>query len=105
MSALVTSDEDQDWYTNSRTWSIILEYAAAPLDAGTRSELEQYANTIGIDFTLIEVSKRSQLANWLLVAVNELQGPLAAQYGWDTDRDRSHLRELSKILEGVVARN
>ena|SRR5581483_3894533 len=105
MSALVTSDEDEDWYTNSRTWSIILERAMAPLDMPARSEYERYANAIGIDFTLIEVSKRAQLASWLLAVIDDLQGPLASVYGWDTGRDRARLRELSRIFEGVIARN
>ena len=105
MSALVTSDEDEDWYTNSRAWSIILEVAMASISPDLRTEYAGHVNSIGVDFTLIDSSKRSEVAHWLLSAVEHLRGPLAIQEGWDTERDLSHLGELSEILRGVIARS
>jgi hypothetical protein len=104
MSAIVVSDIDENWFTNSYSWSIILDLGMARLDAEKRDEYEWFANTIGMNFTSIDASKRREAAEWLLGVVDDLQGPLGAEYNWDTEKDRSHLAELSTMLRGIIHR-
>lgn len=102
MAAIVTSDEDEDWFTNSRGWSIILERAMRDVEPGRHEEFEKYTNPIGIDFTFIDESNRRDVARWLLGAVQALCGPEGDQHGWAGERSRSHLQELATMLRRMA---
>ncbi len=102
MSAIVTSDEDVDWFTNSRAWSIILERAMRAVDQTKRAEYEWHANTVGIDCTLIDAKNRPEIAQWLLETVEALSGPEAAEHDWDTEADKKHLQDLAAMLRRMA---
>ena len=102
MSAIVISDQDEDWFTNSRAWSMIVDRARRRLDSADLGTFDQHVDTIGVDFTGIEVDQRRPVAQWLLAAVEELNGPAAAGQGWDTEANRSHLAELEVMLRRMV---
>lgn len=102
MSAIVTSDRDEDWFTNSRAWSIILERAAANLDAKQLEEFKQHVNTIGVDFTLVDPLLRPKIALWLIAAVEALHDSGAEEQGWGSKGDQIHLAELISMLRRMV---
>jgi hypothetical protein len=102
VSAIVTSDEDEDWFVNNRGWSIILDCAMRHAEPEKRNDYEKYTNPIGIDFTFIDPPKRPEVAQWLLRAVEALCGPEAAEQGWDTEKDRAHLEELAVMLRRMT---
>lgn len=103
MSAIVTSDEDEDWFTNSYTWLTILERAFNALDPELHDKYDAYADSIGADFLLMPVEVRAPVARWLLHTVEELLGPAGAEYGWDKERDREHLGRLADMLRRMAA--
>ena len=102
MSAIVTSDKDEDWFTNSYTWLTILERAFDALPQERHDEYEGYANPIGANFMLMPAEVRPSVARWLLGTVDDLLGPAGAEYGWDKERDRAHLAELATMLRQIA---
>ncbi|KAB8187610.1 hypothetical protein [Microbispora catharanthi] len=98
----MTSDDGVDWFTNSRTWSIILERAMRVVDQAKRTEYARHADKIGIDFTLIDAENRPEIAQWLLETIEALSGPEAAEHGWDTEADKSHLQDLAAMLRRMA---
>ncbi|GAA0550791.1 hypothetical protein GCM10010172_36210 [Paractinoplanes ferrugineus] len=102
MSAIVTDDRDEDWYTNGRGWSIITERVMKDLDPAQVETFETYASTIGLNFGRIEQPTRGEVARWVLRAVETLAGPEAAEHGWDTDNSRNHLGELVVMLRAMA---
>jgi hypothetical protein len=102
MSAVVTSDENEDWFTNSHTWAIIIERAQDGLTSNDKKEFEEHVNTIGIDFTLIDKEKRRQISRWLLQSVEALCGPAGAEEGWDNEVNKNHLKALAVMLRRMM---
>jgi len=102
MSAIVTSPEDEDWFTNSHSWSIIMDRARQEVEAGKHDEFDKHASTIGVNFRFIEPPQRPQVARWLLRAVEALAGPEAAEHGWATEANRAHLEELAVMLRRIA---
>ena len=102
MSAIVTSDLGEDWYTNSHTWQTILERAFDGLDPVRADRYTAYANTIGADFELMPIEVRPEIARWLLVTIEDLLGPAGTDYGWDKPRDQQHLGELAAMLRRMA---
>jgi hypothetical protein len=102
MSAIVTSPEDHDWYTNSRSWSIILDQAMRELAPAERDEFVKHAGPIGLNFRFVDEPQRTQVAGWLLRAVEALSGPEAAGQGWDDENNRAHLAELAVMLRPMT---
>ncbi|NUP52848.1 MAG: hypothetical protein HOW97_36825 [Catenulispora sp.] len=98
MSAVVTSDKGEDWFTNSYTWLTVLERAFNALPPEQHDEYDGYATSIGANFELMPAEARPRVARWLLRTVDELLGPVGAEYGWDKERDRAHLAELAAML-------
>ncbi|MFI9787665.1 hypothetical protein ACIHEI_29790 [Kitasatospora sp. NPDC051984] len=98
MSAIVTSEDGEDWFTNSYGWHTICELAMERLAPAVRDEYQRYASSIGVDFSTLDQPKRAEVAGWLLAVVDELRGARAAEFGWDTERDRAHLSKLSDLL-------
>ncbi|GAA1999771.1 hypothetical protein [Catenulispora subtropica] len=104
MSAIVVSDEGDDWFTNSYTWSTILEIAFGAIEQEQRDRYRKYANTIGADFELMPEEVRPEIAGWLLAAIEDLLGPAGAEHGWDKPSDREHLGELAGMLRRMAHR-
>jgi hypothetical protein len=102
MSAIVTSPEDEDWYINSRGWSIILDRAMRDLTPAERDEFVKHADSIGLNFRFVDEPQRPRVALWLLRAVEALSGPEAAGQGWDDDDNRAHLEELAVMLRQLA---
>lgn len=102
MSAIVTSDRGEDWYTNSYTWQTILERAFSRLDERQADEYHAYANTIGADFELMQAQIRPEVAHWLLATIEELLGTAGAEYGWDKPSDQQHLGDLASMLRRMA---
>jgi hypothetical protein len=102
MSAIVTSPEDEDWYTNSRSWSIILDRAMRDLTSTERDEFVKHAGPIGVNFRFVDEPERPRVARWLLRAVEALAGPEAAEHDWATDANRSHLEEVAVMLRRIA---
>jgi hypothetical protein len=102
VSAIVTSDEDRNWFTNSLTWLTILEAAMESVEADKREEYEWYADSLGIDFTLIPPLKRVELARWLLPTIERFCGEEGVRHGWASDRDRAHLQDLADMLRHMA---
>jgi hypothetical protein len=102
MSAIVTSPEDEDWYTNSRSWSIILDHAMRELTPAEQDEFSKHAGPIGLNFRFVDEPQRPQVARWLLRAVEALSGPEAAGQGWADDSNRAHLNELAVMLRQLT---
>jgi hypothetical protein len=102
MSAIVTSDEDEDWFTNSRAWSIILERVRRRLSDTDFAEFANHADTIGLNFLLMDAAKRRQVALWLLEPVEDLCGEGGAEEGWDTPSDKAHLGALAVMLRRIA---
>jgi hypothetical protein len=102
MSAIVISDEDENWFTNSRAWSILVDRARRRLDGANLEIFDNHVDIIGVDFTCIEANQRRQVAQWLLHPVEELCGSSAAEEGWDTEVSRNHLRALATMLRRMA---
>ncbi len=102
MSAIVTSDQGEDWYTNSFTWQTILDRAFSGLDERQADEYRAYANTVGADFELMPARIRPEVARWLLSTVEELLGPAGGEYGWDKPNDQQHLGGLASMLRRMA---
>lgn len=103
MSAIVTSPEDEDWYINNRGWGIILERAMRELTPAARDDFESHADSIGVNFRLMEPEHHRKVALWLLPAVEALGGPEAAEQGWESADNRAHLAELAAMLRRIAA--
>lgn len=102
MSALVSTPDGRDWYTNNRAWSIILDRFFQEVGPEKRDEFEWYANTVGINFPLMDPEKRPAVAQALLRTAEALAGPEAAEHGWDDDSNRTRLEELAVMLRQMT---
>jgi hypothetical protein len=102
MSAVVVTPDDQDWYTNNQSWTIILDRFFQEVGPEKQDEFEWYADTIGINFSLIDEAKRAPVAQALLRTVEALTGPEAAEHGWDDDTNRIHLGKLAALLRPII---
>jgi hypothetical protein len=98
MSAIVVFSEGEPWFTNSHTWSIILDCAMQGLDSIRRDEYEWYIDGVGLDFTSLSREKSVEVASWFIPIIDQFQGDLGVEHGWGNEPDRAHFRDLANRL-------
>lgn len=99
MSAVVAFTGDEPWFTNSRSWSIILDFAMSGMDGPTRDEYEWYLDTVGLDFESVPPTKRAEVSTWFSAVIRDLRDNHSAEHGWATDDDHRHFQELIDKLQ------
>ena len=102
MAADVVFTAQSPWYTNSRSWNAITEYALRDLDEPARGEYQGYVDVLGVDFTFLPDAKAAELARWLSRVIGRM---LAAGEIGASKADRAHsLRQLSLWLHEACPR-
>jgi hypothetical protein len=99
MAADVVFTAEGPWYTSSKSWHEILEFAKGGPGAPVQEQYEQYVSApLGIDFTSLPDGKSVEVARWLSGVIERM---LTSRM-WENERSLAHMQELTRKLRSEM---